>query len=306
MERSNVVAIFGKNVNAEFFPHLQRMFRELNARGVQLVGEAGFAGFLRLHYACVDTFAGVFDKDSLAEKNPELLLSVGGDGTFLDSVLYVKDSRIPVLGINTGRLGFLANVSVAEMEEAARHICDRDYVIEPRDVLRVNAGGEAFPGFNYALNEVCVHKTESSSLLKIHAYVDGMYLTTYWADGLIVATPTGSTAYSLSGGGPIVSPDCKNVILTPICPHNLATRVLVIPGGSEIRLTVEGRSGDYMLSLDSRQVKMNARSEVVISPGDFNIQVVRMPEHNYYETLRNKLGWGEDKRNLPDGKMTGV
>ena len=157
--------------------------------------------------------------------------------------------------------------------------------------------GKPYGGLNYALNEISILKTETSSLLKVHAYIGEFYLTTYWADGLIIATPTGSTAYSLSGGGPIVSPDCRNIILTPICPHNLSMRPLIVPNDVVIRLKVEGRSGDFMLGLDSRMQKMNDDCELTVTAGNFKINVVRLQNHNYYKTLRNKLMWGEDKRN---------
>ena len=157
-----------------------------------------------------------------------------------------------------------------------------------------------FAEFNYALNEISVLKTERSSLLKVHAYIGEEYLTTYWADGLIVATPTGSTAYSLSCGGPIVAFGCDNLIITPVSPHNLNMRPLILPGNVQIRLKVESRSGDFMLSADSRMQRMSDNHELFISSGDFKMNVVKMPDHSYYDTLRNKLNWGEDKRNKKD------
>lgn len=291
------VAVYGKTINDGFYPHLLRLLEGLKERKVELTGEEGFVGFLKTAYGCEDFFGDCFSRESLGSKNADLLLSIGGDGTFLDTVLYVKDSGIPVLGINSGHLGFLANVSVQEIEAAIDYISEGDYKTEQRSLVGLQVEGNHFPGFHYGLNEVSVQKTDRSSLLRIHAYVDEVYLTTYWADGLIVATPTGSTAYSLSGGGPIVSPECRAIILTPVCPHNLSMRALVVPDQSVIRLEVEGRSGEFILSLDSRIERMKDNCSIRIAAGDFKINVIRFPGHNYYETLRNKLGWGEDKRN---------
>lgn len=291
------VAVFGKSISEDFFPNLCRMVERLEERGVDLVCEQAFAAFLRERFNYRHGACRCFDKSSLVEQGVDLLLSVGGDGTFLDSVVYVKGSGIPVLGVNGGRLGFLANISADEIDDAVDCLCTGRYTTEQRNVLRAEVTGESFSGFNYALNEISILKTETSSLLKVHAYIDGVYLTTYWADGLIVATPTGSTAYSLSGGGPILSPDCRNIILTPICPHNLSMRPLVVPDSVKLKLKVDGRSGDFMLGLDARMKKMQDCCDVEVCTGDFKINVVKLLNHNYYETLRNKLMWGEDRRN---------
>lgn len=292
-----IVAIFGRNINEDFLSYLKGLIDQLKTRGVELIGEEGFVRFLEEKYSYSGVFDAEFNRNNLLGRNPELLLSIGGDGTFLDSVVYVKDSGIPILGVNTGRLGFLANVSVSEIDQAVEAICSGRYTVEKREILCLEVDGEVLPGFDFALNEVSVLKTETSSLLKIHAYIGEVYLTTYWADGLIVATPTGSTAYSLSGGGPIVSPDCNNIILTPVCPHNLSMRPLVVPGRAVIRLIVEGRAGEFVLSMDSKVKRMEDNRELRVCSGNSGINVVKLGHHNYYETLRNKLMWGEDKRN---------
>lgn len=284
-------------MSRDFFPYFRHLIEELKERGVVLTGEQGFAQLLEREYQYRAFPDGVFSKDTLGSKNVDLLLSIGGDGTFLDSVLYVEDSGIPILGINSGRLGFLANVPATEIAEAAAYICLGEYEVEQRSLLRLQVKGEKFPGFSYGLNEVSIQKTDTSSLLRIHAYIGEVYLTTYWADGLIVATPTGSTAYSLSGGGPIVSPVCRTILLTPVCPHNLSMRSLVVPDDAVIRLDVEGRNGEFILGLDSRIERVKDDCILEISRGDFQINVVKFPGHPYYETLRNKLGWGEDRRN---------
>ena len=292
-----VVAIFGRSINEDFLPYLKGLVNELKARGGVVIGEEGFMRFLEEKYNYSGAFDAGFNRNNLLVNRPELLLSIGGDGTFLDSAVYVKDSGIPILGVNTGRLGFLANVSVSEISQAVEAICSGNYSVEKREILCLEVDGKILPGFDFALNEVSVLKTETSSLLKIHAYIGEVYLTTYWADGLIVATPTGSTAYSLSGGGPIVSPDCNNIILTPVCPHNLSMRPLVVPGSAVIRLVVEGRAGEFVLSMDSRVKRMEDNRELRVCAGNSVINVEKLAPHNYYETLRNKLMWGEDKRN---------
>ena len=292
-----VIAIFGRSINEDFLPYLKGLIDQLKASGGIVIGEEGFMRFLEENYGYSGVFAAAFNRNNLMEQNPELLLSIGGDGTFLDAAVYVKDSGIPVLGVNTGRLGFLANVSVSEISQAVEAICTGNYSVEKRETLSLEVDGKILPGFDFALNEVSVLKTETSSLLKIHAYIGDVYLTTYWADGLIVATPTGSTAYSLSGGGPIVSPDCSNIILTPVCPHNLSMRPLLVPGDAVIRLVVEGRAGEFVLSMDSRVKRMEDNRELKVCSGNAAIHVVKLEPHNYYETLRNKLMWGEDKRN---------
>ncbi|WP_251623169.1 NAD kinase [Odoribacter lunatus] len=297
------VAVYGKNVNKEFYSYLKTLLNELVKKGVWLMGEEGFVDLLEREFDCRDFFQDTFSKKSLKFKEVDLLLSIGGDGTFLDTLLYVGNSEIPVLGINSGHLGFLANVSVSEINLAVDYICSGHYEIEQRSLVRLQVEGSGFLGFDYGLNEVSIQKTEHSSLLRIHAYVDDIYLTTYWADGLIIATPTGSTAYSLSGGGPIISPECRAIVLTPVCPHNLSMRSLVIPDTAVLRLEVEGRSGEFLLSLDSRTERVKDNCSIRVIAGDFRMNIIKFPGHNYYETLRNKLGWGEDKRNEKDRKL---
>lgn len=291
------VAVFGKKLEQSFLPSLRQLMDCLQEKGIEVVCEEGFACLLRDQFNYAPGFAGYFNRQGLCRGEADMLLSIGGDGTFLDSVVFVKDSGVPVLGVNSGRLGFMANVPADEIPETVNSIASGHYVTEQREMLQLKVDGSVVPGFDYALNEVGILKAETSSLLNIHAYIGEVYLTTYWADGLVVATPTGSTAYSLSGGGPIVSPDCRNIILTPICPHNLSMRPLVVPNDAQIRLKIESRSGDFVLSMDSRIRKMPDCHRLEIRMNDIKLSVVALKGHNYYETLRNKLMWGEDKRN---------
>lgn len=291
------VAVFAKKLNEVSLGCLKRMVELLQERGWGVACEVKLAGILEREHGYVPGFVKQFGVGELECGTVELLLSVGGDGTFLDSVEYVKGSGIPVLGVNGGRLGFLANVRAEEVEEAVACIVEGRYELEEREMLQVEVDGKKIPGVDYALNEVGIQKAATSSLLKIHAYIGDIYLTTYWADGLVVATPTGSTAYSMSGGGPIVSPDCRNVILTPICPHNLSMRPLVLPSDAEVVLKVESRSGSFILSTDSRCLPMSDACRLIVRRNGVKLHVANLPGHNYYETLRNKLKWGEDRRN---------
>lgn len=289
------VAIYGRVIHEDFYPYFKQMLRDLNDRGVRLACYKPFYDFLKEKCPAADYFQSFYEDE--IEKDTDVLFSVGGDGTFLDSAVRVKDLGVPVLGINSGRLGFLANIAQEEIPQAINWLCAGKFEVEQRALVKFEIEDNPFAAFNYALNEISILKTERSSLLKVHAYVGDEYLTTYWADGVIVATPTGSTAYSLSCGGPIVAFGCDNLIITPVSPHNLNMRPLIVPGSAEIRLIVESRSGDFMLSADSRMQTMPDNHELFISSGDFKMNVVKMPDHSYYETLRNKLNWGEDRRN---------
>ncbi|WP_372644489.1 NAD kinase, partial [Ancylomarina sp.] len=217
---------------------------------------------------------------------------------FLDAVTVVQDSGIPIVGVNSGRLGFMADIAREEIPAAISDIFEGNYSIEERTLLKVQTKDNGlFKDFNYALNEFTVHKKDSASMITIHTYIDGEYLNSYWADGLIIATPTGSTAYSLSVGGPILIPNTQNFVISPISPHNLTVRPIVLPNHQEITLKVEGRSDSYLASLDSRSVSFEALNELKISKADFKIKVLKLKTHSFYSTLRNKLMWGVDKRN---------
>ena len=227
----------------------------------------------------------------------ELLLCLGGDGAILDTLCLVKDSGVPVLGINTGRLGFLSSISEPAVQSPLKEILEGKFEVDARSVLKLSTKSGLFGDLNYALNEITVQKKDSSSMMIIHAYVDDEYLNSYWADGLIVSTPTGSTGYSLSCSGPIIMPGSEVFVLTPIAPHNLNVRPLVIPSDREIRLKLEGRENEFLVALDSRGQAINSEEEIVISKGEFKMNIVRAQSHSFLSTLRNKLTWGLDSRN---------
>ncbi len=226
-----------------------------------------------------------------------LMFSIGGDGTFLEAVTLVRDLPIPLAGINSGRLGFLADISQEEMTAAVDAILQNRTGFDERALLQVDSEPSLFDGFNYALNEITVHKRDDSSMIKINAFLDGQFLNTYWADGLIVATPTGSTAYSLSVGGPLVLPNSNNIILSPIAPHNLTVRPLVFNDNMKLSLHVESRSGNLLVSADSRSVVIEDRLELIIYKAPFVLKTISLREQNFYQTLRTKLMWGADRRN---------
>jgi NAD+ kinase len=228
-----------------------------------------------------------------------MLISIGGDGTILRAATLIRDSGIPILGINAGRLGFLATVQKENIDEFLQVVIEKKYTISKRTLLSLSCGpsNEALQDINFAMNEISVSRKDTTSMITIDTYLNGEFLNSYWADGLIVSTPTGSTGYSLSCGGPILTPDVKSLVITPIAPHNLNARPLVIPDETEIRLKVSGREEHYLVSLDSRITSVKNESILTIKKTPFEINMVELPEETFLKTLRTKLLWGEDKRN---------
>lgn len=227
----------------------------------------------------------------------DLAISLGGDGTFLKTVSYIRSSGVPVMGINTGRLGFLANTNFSDFESTLEKVKNKSYDFQQRSLLKVETEGNIFGEDNLALNELALHKKDTASMITVHASLDGKYLNSYWADGLIVATPTGSTAYSLSCGGPIITPGCEVHILSPIAPHNLNVRPVVVPDHMPIELTVEGRDRSYLLTLDSHSKIVKNGTVVKLKKAPFMINVIKFEENNFLDTIRNKMMWGLDRRN---------
>ena len=226
------------------------------------------------------------------------MISFGGDGTLLDTVTMIKNSNIPVLGINAGRLGFLANINQDDILLAVKALKNRDYNLDERSLLNVeNQIILSKNNSNFALNEITLHKKDSSSMLKIEAFLDDEFLNTYWADGLVIATPTGSTAYSLSCGGPIIIPGSNNFVITPISPHNLNLRPMVVGDNVSIKLKAASRESFFLVSMDSRSVTLENNEEILIKKADFKLQLIELPDHNFLKTVRNKLFWGKDSRN---------
>ncbi len=292
------IAIYGKSFSENFTESFRLMCDVLVKKGVELVMYQPFYDFLirEINYEPLvqEYFSGYDD----LPRDLDYLFTIGGDGTFLGAVAIVRDLGIPLVGINCGRLGFMADIAQDEIPLALDDIFNGDFTIENRNLLKVESvGEELFSGFNCAMNEFTVHKKDSAAMITIHTYLNNEYLNSYWADGLIIATPTGSTAYSLSVGGPILIPNTQNFVISPISPHNLTVRPIVVPNNSEITIRVEGRSDNFLASLDSRVAVFDAATEIRVNRADYQIKVLKSRRHSFYSTLRNKLMWGADKRN---------
>ena len=227
----------------------------------------------------------------------DLIVSIGGDGTLLETVRKVGHSNTPILGVNTGRLGFLASTPFEEFEQAVERVLKGEFQIDRRTLVKAETGIDLFGRDNYALNEVSVHKSATSSMVVINAYLDDFFLNTYWADGLIISTPTGSTGYSLSAGGPIIAPSTNNLIITPIAPHNLNVRPLVISDSRTVSLRIESTDPSFLISIDSQSKIVSSEVEIRVSKAEFEVGLVRFEAHDYFDTLRSKLMWGIDRRN---------
>jgi len=291
------VAIFGQYYQNDTRPIIKDIFVFFNRNNVEMVIEEKFLKIL-YEEKIVEKQYNTFSSNSDLDKSFDILISIGGDGTILRAATFVRDIGIPILGVNAGRLGFLANVQKENIELFLKIILEKKYSISERTLLSM----ECFPNceeidINFAMNEISVSRKETTSMITIETFLNDEYLNSYWADGLIISTPTGSTGYSLSCGGPILTPEVKGLVITPIAPHNLNARPLVIPDDIEIKLKVSGREAQYLVSLDSRITSVNNNSELKIKKTPFKINMVEIPEESFFKTLRNKLLWGEDKRN---------
>ena len=291
------VAIFGQYYQNDTRPIIKDIFVFFNRNNVELVIEEKFLEILYKEEIVgkkYNTFASYKDLDS----SFDILISIGGDGTILRAATFVRDSGIPILGVNAGRLGFLAKVQKENIAAFLQIVLEKKYTISERTLLSMDTNPATTDiDINFAMNEVSVSRKETTSMITIETYLNGEYLNSYWADGLIISTPTGSTGYSLSCGGPILTPDVKGIVITPIAPHNLNARPLVIPDDTEIKLKVSGREEQYLVSLDSRITSVNNNAELIIKKTPFKINMVEILEETFLKTLRNKLLWGEDKRN---------
>lgn len=290
------VAIYSRVMDWDHRMEVQQLLHELAKQKMQLI-------IYRPYYEQVisgipmpegtRTFNDAGDLDS----SIEFLVSLGGDGTLLDTVALVRDKNIPVLGINFGRLGFLASIGKEDLTTAVQALVKRSFVIDKRSLVHLDASEELFGNVPYALNEFAIHKTDVSPMIKIHTYLNGEFLNTYWADGLIVSTPTGSTGYSLSCNGPIVFPESGSFVITPVAPHNLNVRSIVVPDDNIISFEVEGRVDDFICALDSRRQLVNKTVQLAVKREAFTMSLVRLNENNFLQTLRSKLMWGLDTRN---------
>jgi len=293
MTRQLKIGLFGGECRADKLPIIERLLDRLNTSGFEVFIHSGFHAFLAGALKNLPHITGVLTGEIFAI---DIALSVGGDGAFLRTAALINRQRIPVLGINTGRLGFLADVSEDQIAGTLADLMEGNYRIEERMLLEISAPNTTFGGFNYALNEIAILKRDTSSMITIHTYLNDEYLTSYMADGLLIATPTGSTAYSMSVNGPILLPLSDNIILTPVAPHSLNVRPLVIPGSHTIRLKVESRTQSFLTALDGRSEEMMSGAQLVVNKSKYTISVIKRNNQSFYNTLREKLMWGVDGR----------
>ena len=291
--RPKKYALFGNIYQAKKSANVLRLLSILNNYQAEVYIQKEFHQFLTKDQKMDIQVAGVFENDDFSA---DMVLSMGGDGTFLKAASYVGHKNIPILGINTGRLGFLADVSPEEMEETFEDIYKGNYKIEDRSVLQAFSEGQPLKGYPCGLNEIAVLKRDSSSMITIHTSINGAYLTTYQADGLVIATPTGSTAYSLSIGGPVIVPHSNTIAITPVAPHSLNIRPIVINDDWEITLDVESRSHNFLVAIDGRSETCREGTRLTIRKANYYIKVVKRPNHIFFHTLRDKMMWGADGR----------
>jgi NAD+ kinase len=291
------VAVFGTTVSPDFVPVLRLFFNHLRSIKVDVHIYRPFYHHLVTDLDYSPEYSDHFDSHVNFDSSSSYIFSIGGDGTFLQSFLNTRSYHVPLIGVNSGRLGFLADISQEFVIDALTDIFEGKFCTIERTLLEVQLSGMPDFEFNYALNEMTVLKTDSSSMINIHARINGEYLNSIWADGLIIATPTGSTAYSLSVGGPILSPDSENFVINAIAPHNLTVRPIVVPDTSVLELQVEGRGSQYLTSLDSRSLAVDQSTRIQVKKADFKLKTLHLHDQTFYHTLRSKLMWGIDKRN---------
>jgi NAD+ kinase len=290
------IALFGKEFNTDQMGYFHILVEALESRGCKLLIWKPFHEFLKDK---INFHQGItlFNDHAELKGQADLLFSVGGDGTMLHSVQLVRDSGIPIAGINLGRMGFLSSIPRSEIISAIEDILGNRFGIVKRTLISLISPKTMFSDFNYAFNELSINKKENSSLVVVHVWVNDQPLHSYWADGLIVATPTGSTAYSLSCGGPILTPDSSSFVITPIAPHNLSVRPVVIPDSSLIRIRVDSRDHQALVGMDSQSAVITPDIELVVGKADFEINLVQRQNENFFSTMRTKLNWGSDIRN---------
>lgn len=291
-----ILAIYGRKFADTSITYVQQLIDALNEKGVDFVIQEAFMAFLSPRISFNKKIHTFSQHHELAGK-VKYLISLGGDGTMLDTVSLIRDSGIPVIGMNMGRLGFLAGVAKEGIRDAVESLLRGHYTIDKRSLIRLESDKPLFNGVSYALNELTIHKKDTSSMIIIHTYLNGEFLNSYWADGLIVSTPTGSTGYSLSCGGPIIFPNSENFVITPISPHNLNVRPLVIADDQVISFEIEGRSSFFHVTLDSRTETIDSSIQLATRKENFEFNLIRLSNENYLSTLRNKLMWGLDTRN---------
>ena len=290
------IGIFGNDYQIEKQKSIQALFEKLQKLQIIIYVERKFYNYLKNQYSYTPEINGLIESEQLTFPELDLVISLGGDGTFLQTAAWVGKQEIPILGINTGRLGFLADINQDEIATTLDEIFRKEFTVENRSVLELKSNPPFQGTYNYALNEIAIHKHDTSSMISIHTCLNEQYLTNYLGNGLLIATPTGSTAYSLSVNGPIIIPQANNFVLSPVASHSLTVRPLVIPEDFRINLKVETRDNHFLVALDGRSELYPSGSEFFIRKAGFNIKLVKTYNQNFYKTLRKKLLWGVDTR----------
>lgn len=289
------IALHGRDTRSTSTSFIEKLIEHLHQRGVDVIASEKLASHIPSRDRKKLKLKSFSHKDPLSKV--DFFISVGGDGTLLESVTYVGKSNVPILGINTGRMGFLATTHRNDVHQAIEDLLEGNFQIDERSLLRLYSDKDLFDNIPFALNDLTIMKKDSSSMITVHVHVDGELLNSYWADGVIIATPTGSTGYSLSCGGPLVYPKSDSFVITPVSPHNLTARPIVVSDNSEIVFSVEGRSKRFLISLDSRHETVDGNTPLKVRKEKFTIKLVLLPGYHYFKTLRQKLNWGLDVRN---------
>jgi NAD+ kinase len=290
------IAIYGKKVTKNTLSYFKEVFKIAEEYSWSITLELELKKSLERKFSLRNDYEAYSSYIDLTH-GVDLMVSLGGDGSFMKAVDYIRDSGVPIIGINTGRLGFLSNNPKEFLQKALERILKKDYTFQKRSLIKVTTENNQFGTDNYALNELTIHKKDSASMITVHTFLDENFLNSYWSDGLIVSTPTGSTAYNLSCGGPIITPGCQVHILTPIAPHNLNVRPVVVPDHLPIQLSVEGRGRSFLLSLDGVSKSIKQGEKIIIQKAEFMINVIKFADNTFLDTIRNKMFWGVDKRN---------
>ena len=290
------IAIYGRQFNNSVLPYVQQVFTQLEEHGVEIYIFKDLDAFLSGKIVFSYPYQ-TFEKKQDLKGIIDVFLTLGGDGTLLDIVAFIRDSGIPVIGINFGRLGFLASVNKDDIAKAISDVVNHKYTLDSRVLLKIESAPAVFGDDNFALNDITYHKRDDSAMITIHAYLNDELLNSYWGDGIIISTPTGSTAYSLSCGGPIILPQSGNIVVTPVAPHNLNVRPIVLSDDNVLSFEVEGRGPNYLVSCDSRTVTVDSPIKFYIRKAAFELNLIRLDNESYLSTLRNKLLWGIDARN---------
>lgn len=289
------IAIHGKQVNQKSLSTFQELLRCIHKKDSTAIVSKNFLAPLK--ESGINTKGLSVFSDHKGLEGVDFVVSLGGDGTLLETVSYVGSLELPIVGINTGRLGFLATISKDMVAEAVEALYQNEFSYEHRTLVKVHSDRDIFHGINFGLNDFTILKKDTSAMITVHTYIDGEYLNSYWADGLIVSTPTGSTGYSLSCGGPVVLPQSNNFVITPVSPHNLTVRPMVVSDNSVISFEIEGRSKNFLVSLDARSHTVDASVQMAVSKEQFHAKLVKLDGYNFLDTLRQKLNWGYDARN---------